>query len=74
MIVLSVVVEHRVHGGSPRVVAGGGFAVDAADVARLLPLLHEHINVLGYSFSIPESVTRGELRPLRDPDDGFRCG
>ena len=49
-----------------------GFAVDDADVARLSPLLHEHINVLGhYSFSVPESVARGELRPLRDPDDGF---
>jgi TnpA family transposase len=48
-----------------------GFAVDDADVARLSPLLHEHINVLGhYSFSVPESVARGELRPLRDPDDG----
>lgn len=48
-----------------------GFAVDDADVARLSPLLHEHINVLGhYSFSVPESVARGELRPLRDPEDG----
>jgi len=22
-----------------------------------------------YSFAVPESVTRGELRPLRDPND-----
>ena len=40
------------------------------DVARLSPLLHEHINMLGrYSFSVPEAVAKGELRPLRDPAD-----
>ena len=40
-------------------------------LARQLPLLHEHINMLGrYSFSVPDSVARGELRPLRDPTDG----
>ena len=32
-----------------------GFEVADEDVARLLPLLHEHINMLGrYSFSEPE--------------------
>lgn len=41
------------------------------NVARLSPLLHEHINMLGrYSFSVPEAVAKGELRPLRDPTDG----
>ncbi|WP_326527093.1 hypothetical protein [Dokdonella sp.] len=40
------------------------------DVARLSPLLHEHINMLGrYSFSVPEAVAKGELRPLHDPAD-----
>ena len=49
-----------------------GCAVEEADVARLSPLLHEHINMLGrYSFSVPESVAKGELRPLRDPADGL---
>lgn len=44
--------------------------MEEADVARLPPLLHEHINMLGrYSFSVPESVAKGELRPLRDPAD-----
>jgi hypothetical protein len=34
---------------------------------------HEHINLLGrYSFAVPESVARGELRPLRNPADGGR--
>ncbi len=47
-----------------------GFAVLDADVARLSPLIHEHINMLGrYSFVVPEAVTRGELRQLRDPKD-----
>jgi hypothetical protein len=38
------------------------------DVARLSALVFEQINLLsGYAFSIPEAVTRGELRPLRNP-------
>ncbi len=41
------------------------------DVSRLSPLLHEHINMLGrYSFSVPESVAKGELRPLHDSEGG----
>ncbi len=44
-----------------------GYPVSDDDVSRLSPLLHEHINMLGrYSFSVPESVAKGELRPLRD--------
>jgi TnpA family transposase len=47
-----------------------GYALKDADVARLSPLLHEHINMLGrYSFSVPDAVAKGELRPLRDPAD-----
>lgn len=47
-----------------------GHPVQDEDVARLSPLLHEHINMLGrYSFSVPEAVAKGELRPLRDPAD-----
>jgi Tn3 transposase DDE domain len=43
------------------------------DVVRLSPLGHEHINMLGrYSFAVPESVARGELRPLRNPADSDR--
>jgi hypothetical protein len=35
-------------------------------LARLSPLGHEHINMLGrYAFILPEPVARGELRPLR---------
>lgn len=47
-----------------------GYPVKDEDVARLSPLVFEHINLLGrYTFSMPESVQRGELRPLRTPGD-----
>jgi Tn3 transposase DDE domain len=48
-----------------------GYEVLDEDVARLSPFIHEqHINLLGrYSFSISEAVQRGELRPLRKPDE-----
>ena len=50
-----------------------GHSVRPEDEARLSPLGHEHINLLGrYSFAVPESVARGELRPLRNPVDGGR--
>lgn len=39
-----------------------------ADVARLTPLLHEHVNMLGrYDFTLPEEIAQGQLRRLRDP-------
>lgn len=45
-----------------------GYPVIPEDVARLSPLCFEHINLLGrYAFALPESVARGELRPLRKP-------
>lgn len=53
-----------------------GFDVRDEDIARLSPLGFDHINMLGrYAFTLPDTVARGELRPLRDPtlasdDDG----
>jgi TnpA family transposase len=45
-----------------------GYPVRDEDVARLAPTIRAHINVMGrHSFVMPESVARGELRPLRDP-------
>ena len=45
-----------------------GHDVRDEDVARLSPLGFEHINMLGrYAFVLPDTVARGELRPLRDP-------
>jgi len=50
-------VEHQDTEGAP----------DPSDVARLSPLLYEHVNMLGrYDFTLPEPVATGELRPLRD--------
>ena len=47
-----------------------GFDVRDEDVARLSPLSHGHLNVLGrYAFTLPELVARGELRPLRRPGE-----
>ncbi|MFE4255522.1 DUF4158 domain-containing protein [Streptomyces sp. NPDC056910] len=44
------------------------FFLDDEDVARLSPLKHKNLNVLGrYSFTA--SVPREGLRPLRDPDE-----
>jgi TnpA family transposase len=52
-----------------------GFPVHDEDVARLSPLGHEHINMLGhYAFTLPEPVARGELRPLRNPDQASEEG
>ena len=47
-----------------------GAEVKPEDVARLSPLGHEHINVLGrYSFALADGIAEGELRPLHQPDD-----
>ena len=35
-------------------------------------LVFEHINLLGrYAFSVPDSVVRGQLRPLRNAADAL---
>ena len=48
----------------------GGFDVHDEDVARLSPLGFDHVNMLGrYAFILPDSIARGELRPLRDPQN-----
>src|SRR5882724_592679 len=50
--------------------ASEGHPVRPEDVARLSPLVFDHINLLGrYAFSVPEAVQRGELRPLRTAND-----
>jgi TnpA family transposase len=47
-----------------------GLRTDPEDVERLSPLLHHHIHLDGrYHFTLPEPLTRGELRSLRDPND-----
>ncbi len=35
------------------------------DIARLSPLMHGHINMLGhYTFTLPEDILKGEMRTL----------
>lgn len=44
-----------------------GMVVHDEDIARLSPLVHAHINMLGkYSFYLDDYVKNGELRPLRE--------
>ena len=50
--------------------ASEGYTIRDEDVARLSPLVFDHINLLGrYAFSVPDSVARGQPRPLRNPAD-----
>ena len=45
-----------------------GKPINPADLARLSPILWRHINFLGrYDITLPESVAKGGLRPLRNP-------
>lgn len=47
-----------------------GFQVNDEDEIRLSPFAKSHFNMLGrYSFSIPDEVKMGKLRPLRDPQN-----
>jgi TnpA family transposase len=49
-----------------------GYPVKDEDAARLSPTIHKHINMMGkYPFVMPESVARGELRPLRNPLNNY---
>jgi hypothetical protein len=52
--------------------AGEGYSVQPEDLARLSPLVFEHMNLLGrYAFSVPDSVVWRQLRPLRDAADAL---
>ena len=46
-----------------------GKEVLAPDIARLSPLVSQHINFSGtYHFNLPDSLSTGQHRPLRTPD------
>lgn len=48
---------------------GTGMEVKDEDIARLSPLLHKHINMLGrYHFSLPLELQQGQMRKLRVKD------
>lgn len=47
-----------------------GEEVKEEDEARLSPLIHKHVNMLGhYSFTLAEQVLNGQLRPLKQPSE-----
>lgn len=47
-----------------------GMTILPEDVARLSPIVHEHVNVYGkYSFTLAEPIQQGAYHPLREPDD-----
>jgi len=47
-----------------------GYPLNEEEKARLSPLIHDHINTQGqHSFTMPEAVVKGELRPLQNPAD-----
>ena len=49
-----------------------GYKRDIRRCSSSFALVFEHINLLGrYAFSVPEAVTRGELRPLRNPAEAI---
>jgi hypothetical protein len=71
LVLLAVVLEQQTELQPTQIMTDtGAYPVRPEDEARLSPFGHEHINMLGrYSFSVPEAVARGELRPLSRKDD-----
>ena len=46
-------------------IRSNGEEIGVEDIARLSPLMHGHINMLGhYTFTLPEDIVKGELRAL----------
>jgi hypothetical protein len=47
-----------------------GREINDDDLARLCPLQHEHIKMLGtFHFALPDELTAGQRRTLRTSDD-----
>ncbi|MEU6772180.1 hypothetical protein [Streptomyces sp. NPDC046759] len=64
--------SHRWSNPRARLLAGaewdGGFEDVLADIARLSPLRHRNLNLLGRCSFNASDPAAGALRPLRDPD------
>ncbi len=42
--------------------------INKEDEARLSPLVHGHVNMLGhYAFTLSDAIKNGKLRPLNHP-------
>jgi TnpA family transposase len=53
-------------------VRADGMDVRNDDLAHLSPLIWRHLNFLGrYDFSLPDTVLKGGLRPLRNPNSAW---
>ncbi|WP_410260478.1 hypothetical protein [Klebsiella pneumoniae] len=62
--------EHYLYAGSSGSSPAQGETLNDEDIARLSPLCHGHINMLGhYSFTLAELVTKGHLRPLKEASE-----
>ena len=62
--------NHPLYRCSPPTGSNLGFPIEAEDLARLSPLVFDHIDLLGrVFFSLPNSVRRGQLRPLGNPSE-----
>lgn len=47
-----------------------GMTIEPADVARLSPIGHEHVNFYGkYSFTLAEPIQQGAFHPLCELDE-----
>lgn len=53
-----------------KVLRNRGYVLEEDDIARISPLGHEHINIVGrYSFILPEEIKGGRLRTLTYKED-----
>ena len=60
--------EHDLHGCGGRQLRAEGHEVRPKTSPGSRHLGFKHVNMLGrYAFTLPDTVARGELRPLRDP-------
>ena len=71
------VVEHHLYAGRSSTCIATGRATRRVlrrrgETGNVRPSSTIHRTGTGYSFAVPESVARGELRPLRNPADGGR--
>ena len=58
------------HYDNPNIMYSKLVTLNDEDIARLSPLCHGHINMLGhYSFTLAELVTKGHLRPLKEASE-----
>ncbi len=58
--------EHYLYAGSPDHLRAQGETLNDEDIARLSPLCHGHINMLGhYSFTLAELVTKGTSETIK---------